>query len=182
MGVLAGKTIECPVCGTSFWRSNSRIKRTKNPTCSRRCNGVLRGKELVLHAHKGRAAWPKETNEAHRKRMFGKNNPAWKGGVTYFNKKGNYNGVKYVRCPSGFLDMARKDGYVMEHRLVVAKAIGRCLKRSEAVHHVNHDPSDNRLENLELFPSNSAHKRYEARGVPEPIWSGPAETKAIAKG
>ena len=31
--------------------------------------------------------------------------------------------------------MARKDGYIMEHRLLVAKAMGRLLKRTEVVHH-----------------------------------------------
>jgi len=60
----------------------------------------------------------------------------------------------------------------MEHRLFVARAMGRSLLRSEVVHHRNHDPQDNRLENLELFASNQAHKLYEARGTPDPIWRG----------
>ena len=41
-----------------------------------------------------------------------------------------------------------------------------------AVHHVNHDPQDNLLGNLEVFASNQAHKLYEARGAPAPIWRG----------
>ena len=82
----------------------------------------------------------------------GENNPAWKGGVTYFKKKGNYTGVKYVRCPEQFLPMARKDGYVMEHRLIVAQHLGRPLKRTEVVHHIDHDPSNNDPANLMLFP------------------------------
>lgn len=68
--------------------------------------------------------------------------------------------------------MARTDGYVMEHRLVVANALGRPLVRTECVHHINHDPLDNRLENLELFASNRDHKLYEWWGIPMPIWSG----------
>ena len=66
--------------------------------------------------------------------------------------------------------MSRKDGYVMEHRLVVAKAIGRPLLRTEIVHHVNHKPGDNRLENLYLFASNRDHQLFEAHGTPLPIW------------
>ena len=68
--------------------------------------------------------------------------------------------------------MARKDGYVMEHRLFVAMAIGRCLMRVEIVHHGNRDPADNRLGNLMLFATNRDHKLFEHRGSPEPIWRG----------
>jgi hypothetical protein len=99
-------------------------------------------------------------------------NPAWKGGVTYKRDKGNYIGPKYVRCPAEFLAMARKDGYVMEHRLVVAMALGRCLTRAEAVHHVDHDTQNNDPSNLMLFASNRDHKLFEGAGSPSPLWRG----------
>jgi hypothetical protein len=60
-----------------------------------------------------------------------------------------------------FLSMARADGYVMEHRLLMAMIVRRPLKRSEVVHHIDHDPSNNDPENLMLFRSNGAHKRFE---------------------
>ena len=104
--------------------------------------------------------------------MTGVNNPAWKGGVTIFRKHGNYSGVRYVRCPAEFASMARKDGYVMEHRLFVAQAFGRLLPRSEVVHHVDHDPTNNALHNLMLFASNSDHKLWEHHGSPRPLWRG----------
>jgi len=68
--------------------------------------------------------------------------------------------------------MARKDGYVMEHRLFVAQAIGRPLLRTECVHHEDHDPTNNALDNLALFVSNRDHKLYEHHGSPAPIWQG----------
>ena len=76
--------------------------------------------------------------------------------------------------------MARKDGYVMEHRLLVAMTIGRSLSRRECVHHINHDATDNRIENLMLFATNADHKRYEHGQPTIPLWqlSQPSNTPA----
>lgn len=167
-----GQVIACAVCGKEVWRPNAWLKGVAQPVCSKQCNGQLRGAEWAKHAHKGRAAWTAQSYASYHEKMSGPNNPAWKGGVTYKRTHGNHKGARYVRCPGEFLPMARKHGYVMEHRLVVAQALGRCLVRSECVHHCNHDPFDNRLENLALFPTNQAHKFFEGRGEPQPIWSG----------
>jgi len=92
---------------------------------------------------------------------YGPDNPAWKGGVTYKRLKGNYIGPRYVQCPPEWQAMARADGYIAEHRLVMAQWVGRPLTRTECVNHINHDPRDNRRENLELYPTNGDHKRGE---------------------
>lgn len=146
--------VACATCGKLLHLPPSRLRRVNRATCSRQCNGKLRVVALA----------PFTRNMKGRKRSdprYGAANPAWKGGVTFFRKHGNYKPIKYVRCPVEFLAMARKDGYVMEHRLILATWAGRSLTRREVVHHVDHDPQNNLRLNLELWPDNRSHKLAE---------------------
>jgi len=144
----------CDVCDKPIYRRPNCLRKQTNKFCSHSCqlNMVHSNNELQKHYMRN-SQLPV---------MFGEKNPAWKGGITIFKKKGNYKNVRYVRCPKEFLPMSRKDGYIMEHRLVIAKLVGRFLDRKEVVHHIDHDPTNNKKENLLLFPCNSSHKKYEA--------------------
>lgn len=46
---------------------------------------------------------------------------------------------------------SNKDGYILEHKLVMECLIGRHLKNDEVVHHINQKRDDNRKENLQLM-------------------------------
>jgi hypothetical protein len=72
--------------------------------------------------------------------------------------KRNYMGIKLDRADF-FYPMTDHKGYVREHRLVMARHLGRLLWPTEIVHHLNGNTFDNRIENLELIETVSRHMR-----------------------
>jgi ssDNA-binding Zn-finger/Zn-ribbon topoisomerase 1 len=97
---------------------------------------------------------------ANSRRLMGQANPRWNNHVRYDPSHGFY--VK-VPLDSPYYEMSISAGgqkYIAEHRLQMAEKMGRILEKWEVVHHINGDNTDNRIENLELLPTQSQHLPY----------------------
>lgn len=114
---------------------------------------LKKGKPASIRCHPCSAKTPKR-RDAYNRIPKGKESYAWKGGR--IKDKCNYIQI-YLHPDNPFYTMAMHGHYVLEHRLIMAKHIGRCLLSQEVVHHINGIRDDNRIENLELFPKSSEH-------------------------
>lgn len=89
----------------------------------------VNGKPMHLRCHA--CSMKSEVRKRGLKHISGQANPNWKGGR---NREHGYIVIK-LQPDDFFYSMTNKKGYVFEHRLVVAKALGRCLHPWELVHH-----------------------------------------------
>ncbi|MBA7579556.1 hypothetical protein ES708_21427 [subsurface metagenome] len=153
--------LACVDCGKERWVR----MRNRNTPSAIRCLSC--SKSGILHPMYGHT---------------GENSPSWKGG-----RRISPDG--YVRIwlsPDDFFyPMASKDGYVLEHRLVMAKYLGRNLQSWEIVHHKGkrytdrENKSDNLRDNLELSV-NGAHSKAHSKGYRDGFRKGYAEGKKQA--
>lgn len=142
---------KCNTCGIEKWA----MFPTRDTYNCAKCTA----RKAIVEGNKVLNSYPHKDNcKCHRCRMGkgyfkGANNPMWNGG-----EKKLKSGYKLV-----FLEdndpmhcMCSYDGenYVMEHRLVMARYLGRPLTKKETVHHKNGIRDDNRIENLELWSGN----------------------------
>jgi hypothetical protein len=85
--------------------------------------------------------------------------PNWNGG-----KHLDDDGYVLVYLPTHPYARSPRRKYVLEHRLVMEKHLGRYLAPCEVVHHKDGDKQNNSLDNLELYPSNGCHLAEELKG------------------
>jgi len=130
----------CEKCGEERWVE----LRNGNP------------RRLICISCRNKAHGEQARQQMLRKGQKGEHNYYWKGG-----ERINDHGYKALRLMGNdpYYPMT-VNGYVIEHRLIMAKHLGRCLVDEEVVHHINSIKTDNLLDNLQLFPDNQAHLKH----------------------
>lgn len=142
----------CLDCGKERW-----VQLVNGKPVRMRCKSCAQRGEL--HYNYGQH-WGEETKHKISLAQQGTRSFRWKGGRTKIN---GY--IKILLQPDDFFySMANQDGYVLEHRLVMGKHLGRSLHQWELVHHRGirckgiQNRSDNLIDNLQLI-SDDRHKQ-----------------------
>lgn len=135
----------CEVCGKERWvyilkgQPKSRICHKCASSRLEQCTRLIEGNKLRI----------------------GRNHPRWKGG-----KRQTEAGYVLIKLyPDDFFySMADKTHhYVLEHRLIMAKHLGRCLQSWERVHHKDGLKAHNDYDNFELT-TNGSHSLEHSKG------------------
>lgn len=117
---------------------------------------------VKLQKHCSKSCGLRAFRRANPERWRRDNSARWKGGRIW--RRGYV--LAYAPDHPSLAGTQRR--YVLEHRLVMERQLGRLLKRTESVHHKNGVRDDNRIENLELWKNGQppGQRAYEQQHCP----------------
>lgn len=167
----------CKICGVETGKAR---KPGAGVVCSDACLRESRRRTGKANAAAGKGPpvneITPERREAARQRLTGPNAPWWKGGRSLTEA-----GYVMVAPPKNypFPQSVGAAGRIREHRMVMELHLGRALARTEVVHHINGNRSDNRIENLELHASAAEHMAEHAETSAANILKNAKATRSI---
>jgi hypothetical protein len=147
-GMADGHLNKCNTCSKSDAKRNARNTLRKCLVCRR--------KFYTCKSEVARGGGKYCSRRCFYSSISGEGNYHWKGGRTL-----NQDGYVLISFPSH--PRAGKNGYVLEHIVVMEKHLGRYLKDGETIHHKNEIKTDNRINNLKLYPTKAAHTSHHSQ-------------------
>lgn len=162
--------LPCGDCGAGRWVPQAHPSRYCSGCAHKHYTISEEGRSRIRAFNTGRPV-SAETRRKIGERQSGQRHRCWRGG-RQVNKKGYV--LVHLERGDFFYGMANRNGYVLEHRLVMAKALKRCLQPWEKVHHKNGDKAHNDPDNLELT-TNGAHSVMHNKGYKDGYARGLAD-------
>ena len=164
-------TTRCATCNKKIQRKPSQIKKTAHSFCCKDCKNEFQRTVIAIPcAWCGQQTYKSPSQQTTRNfcrqdcrlKWLGENN------IETLNLPGHSAGHKAphltrlnrLRNPAGSLYQNDKSVDSTIYRRIAEKSIGRKLKSSEVVHHINGDRTDNRIANLQVMSKREHHKLH----------------------
>lgn len=177
--------VECPVCHRSLWRRKAAVALPCPKCAMQRLPGAVKegreakraselgykvsGKDYWLFkdtcSECGAILWRRlgylgklctHCTQKNLERPSTGSHPRWVGGRHI--RRDGYVAITLDSSDPLFVMAHHKKHTALEHRVIMARALGRPLKPWEVIHHRNRDRADNRLANLELISAQHVHQ------------------------
>lgn len=143
--------VACRTCGKVFYPSSG----NKGIYCSVACHNIGQTRRQTRVCEICGASF--EVNPSHADKRYCSQECHGRANWQRPQQR-THNGKPALLTPSGYIKVWEpsqppRRRWVLEHRLVMERVLGRSLRQDEHVHHLNRDKTDNRLENLALVGS-----------------------------
>ena len=159
-----GSDVECEICGVEFYAKKHIVDSpTAGRFCSLSCKSAWDGRNAIVRPCEWCGAEMKMSPFRATLQRFCSRSCFVEAKRKHTLER-EHNGRRVTVTPTGYIMVwepdhpGAYDGWILEHRLIMEKKVGRRLSTNETVHHLNGIKGDNDPENL-LILSRAEHTK-----------------------